>query len=471
MSIDRGIARRIHPVRAIGRIATVAAMMALAGCATTSRAQTSPAAAPAAPAAPGTSVLVISDLHFNPFYDPSLLPTLRQTPASQWASVFATSHDTVFSAHGQDTDFPLLRSASAAMKQAVPNPAFVVITGDFLVHSFADTFAAYAHDTTGWRDFADSTMAFMASWAGALYPDVPIYPSIGNNDSDCGDYAPDPHFLASAARSWAPLAQRGGGAPGFAAAFDAGGYYVVHPPAAGVTLVMLNDIYWSSSFDDVCWAGLGAQEMRWLGQVLDSTRAAGGKAWLAAHIPPGVDLYASRHHPQSPTLLMDSAYAAPYVSLVGAHADVVSLVLTGHTHMSEFRVFPGLSGGSGVPNIGIPAVSPIFYNNAGFASLTLGDGGAVTNYTAYALANGQWAKTFDFGSLYGQNKVTAASMRAASQRIQQDPTVRATWEQAYVGLGSPGPTDSNWPIYWCGITQPDPASYAACAASTSAGTQ
>jgi hypothetical protein len=423
-----------------------------------------------------STVLLVSDLHFDPFTaGAEVVKTLRATPTTRWAQVLAAAPAAPPSTYGSDSNYPLLVSAGAAMRQAVPHPAFVVVTGDFLGHSFEqkyDSVFAATPDSAGAAAFADSTMAFMARWMGSLFaPDVPIYPALGNNDSGCGDYGMDTQFQRSAARSWAPLARRGGRAPGFVAAFDSGGYYTARPPAPGVTLVMLNDVYWSHSYDAACGPDRGARELQWLDGVLRAARAAHRRVWLASHIPPGVDIYSSLKDPSSPTTMFTAAYVAPFDSLVRAYADVITLHLTGHTHMSEFRVYDTASGG--VPDVGVPAVSPLFGNNPGFVSMRLGPSGTVLDYTAYAFTGaaspplpgaGGWVALFDFGALYRQSAVTGAAMDAAAALIASDSTVRAAWQRNYAG-GRPGqnPTSANWKGYWCAIRNLEGPAYAACA--------
>ena len=422
-----------------------------------------------------TTVLLVSDLHFDPFTaGPAVVKTLRHTPTSRWARVLAAAPAAPPSSYGSDSNYPLLVSAAAAMRQAVPHPAFVVITGDFLGHDFEqkyDTLFAGTPDSAGATTFADSTMAFMARFMGSLYPaGVPVYPGLGNNDSGCNDYGMDTQFQRSAARRWAPYGQRGGRAPGFVAAFDSGGYYTARPPAARATLVMLNDVYWSRSYDAACGPDRGARELQWLAGVLRDARADGRKVWLASHIPPGADIYSSLQHPATPTMMFTPAYVAPFDSLVRAYADVIALHVTGHTHMSEFRVYAAGSGG--VPDLGVPAVSPLFGNNPGFVSLRLGPDGDVQDYTAYAYAEpsptpggaaGGWQALWSFGRLYRQTAVTGAAMLSAAGLIAADPTVRAAWERNYNG-GRTGqsPSSANWQGYWCAIQNLEPAPYAAC---------
>jgi sphingomyelin phosphodiesterase acid-like 3 len=423
-----------------------------------------------------STVLLVSDLHFDPFTaGAEVVKTLRATPTTQWARVLAAAPAAPPSTYGSDSNYPLLLSAGAAMRQAVPHPAFVVVTGDFLGHKFEqkyDSVFAGTPDSTGAASFADSTMAFMARWMGGLFPSgVPIYPALGNNDSGCNDYGMDTQFQRSAARSWLPLVRGSGRAPGFVAAFDSGGYYTARPPASNATLVMLNDIYWSHSYDAACGPDRGARELQWLGEVLREARAAHGRVWLASHIPPGVDIYSSLKDPSNPTLMFTAPYMTAFDSLVRAYADVIALHLTGHTHMSEFRVYD--TGSGGVPDVGVPAVSPLFGNNPGFVSMRLGPQGEPLDYTAYAFTGGGsppqpgaggWVTLFDFGALYRQSAVTGAAIDSAAALIASDSMVRAAWELNYAG-GHPGqnPTSANWRGYWCAIRNLEAPTYAACA--------
>ncbi|WP_157817557.1 hypothetical protein [Candidatus Thiodictyon syntrophicum] len=49
---------------------------------------------------------MISDLHFDPFYDPSLVARLAAAEPSRWEEIFAASSITTPSASGSDTNFP-----------------------------------------------------------------------------------------------------------------------------------------------------------------------------------------------------------------------------------------------------------------------------------------------------------------------------------------------------------------------------
>src|ERR1041385_4798491 len=84
--------------------------------------------------------LSISDIHFNPFADPTIVTKLEAADVSQWDAIFASSTVTTFSASGSDSNDPLLLSAVSEMKKQLPSPRFVIISGDFLAHKFNQTY-------------------------------------------------------------------------------------------------------------------------------------------------------------------------------------------------------------------------------------------------------------------------------------------------------------------------------------------
>src|SRR5476651_2082642 len=100
------------------------------------------------------NILSASDIHFDPFFDPSLMPALIKADYKQWPAIFNSSATKQPNTYNSDSNFPLFVSAIAAMKQQNPSPAFIVITGDFLCHSFQSNYAKYA------RQYPDSVQSF-----------------------------------------------------------------------------------------------------------------------------------------------------------------------------------------------------------------------------------------------------------------------------------------------------------------------
>jgi hypothetical protein len=122
----------------------------------------SPVRSLAAPA--NGQFLIVSDIHFNPFFDPSLVANLASAPSNRWEPILNRSRVTSYSPYGQDTNWPLLQSALDAVRTTEPHPALLMITGDLLSHGFPRAYAGATHDTdpVHYRAFVLKTVTFLA---------------------------------------------------------------------------------------------------------------------------------------------------------------------------------------------------------------------------------------------------------------------------------------------------------------------
>jgi sphingomyelin phosphodiesterase acid-like 3 len=114
----------------------------------------------------------MSDLHFDPMADPRLVDRLARAEPEQWQDILEGSGDTSLGNYGQDTRWALLRSALQQMNQTLPDPAFVLVSGDFLAHHFRQEFdlAASDHSDAAYRVFLRKTMQFIAQQLHATFP-------------------------------------------------------------------------------------------------------------------------------------------------------------------------------------------------------------------------------------------------------------------------------------------------------------
>ena len=85
-------------------------------------------------------VVVFSDIHFNPFYDPSLFTALVDADVSEWENIFKTSTITTPSTWSSDANYPLLALALASIRQNKRGSPLIIFTGDILAHHFSKTF-------------------------------------------------------------------------------------------------------------------------------------------------------------------------------------------------------------------------------------------------------------------------------------------------------------------------------------------
>src|SRR5262249_20698493 len=109
--------------------------------------------------------------------------------------------------------------------------------------------------------------------------------ALGNNDSDCGDYAipPNSPFLAAVADQLPVLAK----SPDAKATFRFGGYFSVpHPTVAGQEIIVLNSVFWSRSYAS-CVQNIGdpgAAELDWLSWQLYAAKILNRQVTLIMHI-------------------------------------------------------------------------------------------------------------------------------------------------------------------------------------------
>lgn len=415
------------------------------------------------------NILSASDIHFDPFFDPSLMPALIKADYKQWPAIFNSSTIKQPNGYNHDSNFPLFVSALAAMKQQNPSPAFIVITGDFLCHSFQSNYAKYAPQyPDSVRSFTSKTIRCMAMMFDQYFPKSVVLPVLGNNDSFCGDYMIDPggEFLTMFAKAWAPL-QRNHSPKAdnaFIAHFAKGGYYTYTlKDGSGGKLVLLNTIFFSSSYNNACEtqpAHPAADELNWLAAMLKQSQAQKTKLWLVAHIPPGIDVNKTINGKGTcvqniRTMWRDSCNQV-FQAMVIKYSSVIKAGLAGHTHMDDFRLLYDVKGSPVFFMHITPAVSPLFGNNPGFQSLTY-------NKTSFKLLDSKtyylnpnatasaWAFEYDFKNTYNVKGINPVSLDGLRKNIAATPTYLNSYIK-YYDMSNPqqnGINLQNWRAYWC----------------------
>ena len=190
------------------RRAAVTALVLITALTTLARSR--PNGDPALQPRPGTGTfLLLSDIHFDPYADASIMKQLGARPLAGCQAAASTS----FSKLGSDTNYPLLKStldnvvATAAEKHI--HYDYAVVTGDLLAHQFD---ASYQQCVGGgaeaYEKFASGTLRFVDGMIRKALPGVPVFTALGNNDSDQGDTLDPPvRFL----RAWLRIGATSGG--------------------------------------------------------------------------------------------------------------------------------------------------------------------------------------------------------------------------------------------------------------------
>ena len=424
-----------------------------------------------APLASAQKVLSLSDIHFNPFADPSLVSKLEAAEVAQWDAILASSAQTGLGTYGSDINDALLRSAIAEMKKQIPSPAFVMISGDFLAHGFDKNYQQYATDKsqTAYTAFVTKTIAYIARRFRDAFPDAPFYPTLGNNDSDCGDYAVTPKstFLANFRDIWSPMVR----SRLFDLRFPTGGYYHADVPALdNIRIIALNTTFFSTKYKDTCGkpdlsSDPGKNQLAWLDGELRLARDQRKNVWLLFHIPPGLDVYDTEKWGSAcpsiqPQPFWNAELQAGYLRILKMHSRTIVGSFAGHTHQDEFRFADG-----NFIHI-TPSITPIFGNNPAFQIVDARPGGGIVDYVTHHLPNvtAPWAHEYRWGNAYAKPWYNATTLTQLATEIANDTGTR---EKYFDNFTSRAPKSSaaalaGWRGYWCGFENLRETSFKDC---------
>jgi len=480
MKTVNGITRRYFMIGTGSAIACVSLGSLISGCGSDSRATDNSA-----------SVLVFSDVHFNPFYDHALFPALLAADTGQWAGIFQSSAVTTPSAWGADTNYPLLALSLANIKQNLGAARLVIYTGDILGHYFPQIFYPLyyasqgispapathsADDIAAMTDFTDRTVAFFMDQVRAALGDIPVLFAVGNGDSYTG-YGPDSTFLANTASLFYTKFLNGiTDQQGFLTTFTSGGYYSVEPAGTDLMVISLNTIIFSPLVTGDNDSAVSTQ-LDWLDSRLAWAEVHGKKVWLLMHAPPGADLATTAASSNvsgtgqitAATIMWKSAYQTRFLQIIANYPGVVRMTLAGHTHMDEYRTLPS----SDVLQI-TPAISPVFGNNPAFKVLTYspdtfrpGDYNSI-NYDLATLP-ARFSGYYRFSTAYATQGPLSASLVKLMPLLVTDVAQQALYRGYYYSGHNTATsvtdthfniiTDLNWPIFWCGIGNMDQTAF------------
>jgi sphingomyelin phosphodiesterase acid-like 3 len=445
--------------------------------------------------------LFVSDIHFDPFHDPGKVRELAAAPVAQWRSILAApasaNQQQAFealqrrcNARGVDTPFVLLRSSLQAMRVRQPDAKFMTVSGDLMAHGFTCRYSTlFPKSTPGeYQDFAVKTLSFVVGELRASFPDMPVYISLGNNDSGCGDYQLDAgsEFLAQAGRVLAeglPASER----QEVAKEFAEGGYYSVTmaEPMRATRLIVVNDVFLSPKFS-TCGgkqdSAAGDAEMAWLERQLKEAREAGQKVWVMGHIPPGIDPYSTAAKfrnvcgGQAPVMFLASDKMA---DLMVDYADVMRLGVFAHTHMDEVRLLEPEGGEAKAGHLAaikmVPSISPVDGNNPAFTVARVNPASAILeNYDVVAASNQTgvataWTTEYDYAKTYNEAEFSSSTVKKLVDAFRIDGGANTAASKAYirdyfVGDMSMALTPF-WPEYVCALDNHTAKGFSACVCS------
>jgi hypothetical protein len=430
----------------------------------------------------------VSDIHFDPFYDGSLFEELQARPADQKADVLERTQPVGFNPGGTDCNFALLKSSLDDARKRVPQPDFILYPGDLLAHQWQPRYDALARkshldDPVAYQSFTAKAVYFLAGEFRRRFPSVVVVPTLGNEDSYCGDYKIEPEgpFLTMFADTWAPLLGSNLDLAAFQKTFAHGGYFTMGlPRMPRQRIIVLNSVFFSTNYDNAC--GKGPQtpaldEFGWLADTLAQALAAGESVWLLMHVPPGINSYnsvGSVAQGGAPATFWQQELTSRFLQIVRDRGSIMHTSFAGHTHMDDFRIVRGGGNVSLLVKI-TPAISPIYGNNPGYQVYQYDrESGALLNYQTYYLTNlasggkptlptaASWALEYDFRQAYGCPALSAESVARLANQMLTDGSLQQKYTSYYAVSAPPEFTPQAFSTYRCAIASVTPADFLMC---------
>ncbi len=429
-----------------------------------------------------STFLLFSDVHLDPFADPSLAPALAASDVSAWKGILASSSQTGYAAYGSDSNYALFESALDDMAARAGGVSLIIYPGDILGHDFPADYAALTGDTSqaGLDAFAQKTVQFFVGEVDARFPNATVLVADGNCDTDnmlgsIGARPGDAYLANSAPVIAQAFFNSDADRAAFATSYAMGGYYAVEPDGpTGIKYVVLNDNLWITEYDD---PAPGLVELAWFSSQLADSAQNFQKVWVVGHIPVGAaDGSVAETYGQTGQVtysgMLEDGFNNAFTALELAYDGTIAATFTGHTHNDDFRLITAMDG-SGASNLVriAPSISPVFGNNPGYQIYTYDTGTfALQDETTYTLdlqsSAPAWSKEYDYAETYGQSLATPREWQAVYNEILTNPLIRS----AYFDFMNQGATSqsavtaANTPVYLLAPGFTTPASFNAAAA-------
>ncbi|CAM5168384.1 unnamed protein product [Eretmochelys imbricata] len=280
----------------------------------------------------------ITDLHLDPEYsvatDPlQVCPSAGSQPVSDagtWGNYMC------------DSPWILINSSIYAMKEILPDPDFILWTGDDTPH--------VPNEKLG-EEAVLEIIANLTALIKRAFPGTKVYPAMGNHD-----FHPKNQFPAETHRIYNATAELWRSWLGSASipAFKAGAFYsekLLGPNTKGRMIVLNTNLYYDSNNQT---AGLEdpSGQFQWLEDVLTNASKAEEMVYIVGHIPPG---FFEKKQSKS---WFRKHFNKRYTEIVQQHHAVIAAQFFGHHHTDSFRMFYS-NGGSPIATMFLaPGVTP-----------------------------------------------------------------------------------------------------------------
>ncbi|XP_077431556.1 acid sphingomyelinase-like phosphodiesterase 3b [Vanacampus margaritifer] len=358
----------------------------------------------------------ITDLHWDPTYDQGKDPknvceSSGYKPAAQAGP---------FGDHACDSPWNLISSSIFAMKDILPDPDFIVWTGDDTPH---------VPDQNLGKETVLRIIGNLTDIIKEVFPTTKVYSALGNHDYHPKSQLPGgPSYMYNqTAKMWKHWLE-----PESHETFTKGGYYTERLlNQTGFRMLVLNtNLYYDrnqQTENDEDPAG----QFSWADGVLTKAASNKEKVYIIGHVPPGM-FEKKRSKPW-----FRPQFNKRYLELIQKHHAVIMGQFFGHHHTDAFRMFydtsdspistmflspgvtpwkttlPGVKNGANNPGIRI-----FEYDNA---TLVVQD--VVTYYLNLTRANigrDRWEKEYRLTESFQVADASPASMQQVLEGISGD---------------------------------------------------
>ncbi|KAG9328981.1 hypothetical protein JZ751_021841 [Albula glossodonta] len=346
----------------------------------------------------------ITDLHWDPTY------TVTDNPEGVCASNGArpVTNAGKFGHYLCDSPWNLINSSIYAMKDILPDPDFIVWTGDDTPHVPNEQLGVEA---------VVSIIGNITQIIKQVFPDTKVYSALGNHDyHPKSQLPPGPNSIyEQTTQLWQDWLE-----PESLHTFRAGGFYTERLlNRTGFRVLVLNtNLYYdqnnhTKNMDDP------AGQFSWADDILTSAASNNEKVYIVGHVPPGF-FEKKRHKPW-----FRPNFNRRYLDLVQRHHAVIAGQFFGHHHTDTFRMFKDSKGTPINVMFLTPGVTPWKTTLPGVADGANNPGirDMVTYYLNLTHANvvrARWEKEYRLTEAFQVPDASAASMHRVLERMATD---------------------------------------------------
>lgn len=326
----------------------------------------------------------IADIHFDPFSGCTKpkkiclsVNKLRQVNYQEWPQVFERYGDKKIAKNYKETNYVLLKATLLKLQEmnTKEKPAFAMILGDFLAHDFREKYIDYSGDksTEGFQKFVKKTFQFLTFEISQAFPNIDVYPVVGNNDTYSGDYqlVPRGKFFQDLTEIWSILIKDKENRESFKHEFPVAGYYQMTLPIPFAQkkqkAIILDTVLFSKHNYNLQVKEAAFKQLNWLANHLQNAAEHHENLFLAYHIPSGIDPYATFFKAKLGDIqeFWKPSYNTQFANELQNYPYVITGIFCGHIHSDTFQNLTLRKFGD-FPVIVTPSISPIFGNEPAF---------------------------------------------------------------------------------------------------------